>query len=79
VAKPTLPTQKDPIYAWVYDNVHAIYAEHWADIYDKSADGSLSLAIALTYRAVQALLESQGEDDDGPEEDEQGGEAWPPF
>jgi hypothetical protein len=68
MAVPTLPTQKDPLYSWVYDHVHANYAEHWADLYDRSADGSLSLAIALTYRAVQLLIEAQpdDEDDDGP-------------
>jgi hypothetical protein len=69
MAVPALPTQKDPLYSWVYDNVHATYGEHWATLYDSSADGSISLAIALTYRAVQLLLEAQSDEedeDDGP-------------
>ena len=81
MASPILPTTKDPLYRWVYDNVHATYGEHWADLYDSSADGSISLAIALTYRAVQLLLEQNSNDDEdddgGPPQENPGSGTWP--
>jgi hypothetical protein len=62
--------EDDKLLMWVYNHVHAIYAEHWSKLYDRTPDKAISLSILLTYRAIQlALSENLTTDEDDDEDD----------
>lgn len=65
-----LPDPSDPVYGWIYSNVHATYAEHFSDLYDECPDGSISLAVALTYRAIKTIISIEEPDYDDEDEGE---------
>lgn len=62
--------EDDELLAWVYNHVHALYAEHWSKLYDRLPNKAVSLTILLTYRALQlALTNNLATEDDEDEDD----------
>lgn len=70
--KETLPQVggEDELFNWIYQHVHANFAEHWSQLYDRCPSTSVSVAIMLTYRAFQLALQNQLDESDDDDDDD---------
>ena len=64
--------EDDELLSWVYNHVHAVYAEHWSRLYDCCPDNAISIAVLLTYRALQIALEDRLTTTDDEEDTDDG-------